>query len=252
MQPCLQHGPSSLSNIVFISYCVQHTAILEIGLTKTHMRTTEHVAPMEDDRLTLHRARFTGLLPPQPICLSVIPFGLRGMSQVVIKGLDFEEQAGPLLWLHRSKFPSFTGINAIRYYLRMLRMELYCDGYFKGSTNADVFKDFIEQLLQHCNRWPEPKSVLIMDNASSHHTVKNQQLCSDSGVKLIVISLTLFTGFEPYRGVLLRDKAVHQAKVEWVWSEPKPKFLYLSWVVCWYDWIKSIYQVRMVIFEMQV
>lgn len=61
-----------------------------------------------------------------------LPFGhtiwSSWMSQVVIKGLDFKEQAGPLSVLHRSKSPSFTGINAIRYYLCMLRMGLYCDG----------------------------------------------------------------------------------------------------------------------------
>ena len=30
---------------------------------------------------------------------------------------------------------------------------------FQGATDADIFEDFIDQLLQHCNRWPEPKSV---------------------------------------------------------------------------------------------
>ena len=37
---------------------------------------------------------------------------------------------------------------------------------FQGSTDAPVFEDFIERLLKHCGKWPEPKSVLIMDNAS--------------------------------------------------------------------------------------
>jgi hypothetical protein len=36
---------------------------------------------------------------------------------------------------------------------------------FQGSTDASVFEDFIEELL-HCGRWPEPKSVLVMDNAA--------------------------------------------------------------------------------------
>ncbi|KAI2669605.1 transcriptional regulator family: Helix-turn-helix [Penicillium roqueforti] len=58
---------------------------------------------------------------------------------------------------------------------------------FQGSTDAAVFEDFIEQLLQHCNRWPAPKSVLIMDNASFHRTEKLQQMCSDSGVKLVYL-----------------------------------------------------------------
>jgi hypothetical protein len=41
---------------------------------------------------------------------------------------------------------------------------------FRGSTNASVFEDFIEQLLQHCGKWPEPKSVIVMDNASFNHS----------------------------------------------------------------------------------
>jgi hypothetical protein len=41
---------------------------------------------------------------------------------------------------------------------------------FQGTTDAPVFEDFIEQLLPHCGSWPEPKSVIIMDNASFHHT----------------------------------------------------------------------------------
>jgi hypothetical protein len=40
---------------------------------------------------------------------------------------------------------------------------------FKGLTDAAFFEDFIQQLLQHCGRWPEPKSVLVIDNASFHH-----------------------------------------------------------------------------------
>jgi hypothetical protein len=41
---------------------------------------------------------------------------------------------------------------------------------FQGSTDSDVFEDYIEQLLPHCGRWPEPESVLVMDNASFHRT----------------------------------------------------------------------------------
>jgi hypothetical protein len=38
---------------------------------------------------------------------------------------------------------------------------------FKGSTDGSFFESFIEQLLQPCGRWIQPKSVLVMDNASS-------------------------------------------------------------------------------------
>jgi transposase len=57
---------------------------------------------------------------------------------------------------------------------------------FQGSTDASIFEDFTEQLL-HCGRWPEPKSVLIMDNASFHHTERITELCSNAGVKLLYL-----------------------------------------------------------------
>lgn len=58
---------------------------------------------------------------------------------------------------------------------------------FQGSTDASVFGDFIDQLLHHCGKWPEPKSVLVMDNASFHHSEKITQLCADAGVKLVYL-----------------------------------------------------------------
>jgi transposase len=56
---------------------------------------------------------------------------------------------------------------------------------FQGSTDSTVFEDFIEQLLPLCGRWPEPKSVLVMDKASIHHTERIEQMCRDAGVKLV-------------------------------------------------------------------
>lgn len=58
---------------------------------------------------------------------------------------------------------------------------------FRGTTDAAFFEDFIEELLQHCGRWPEPKSVLIMDNASFHHSERIEQMCSEKGVKLVYL-----------------------------------------------------------------
>lgn len=58
---------------------------------------------------------------------------------------------------------------------------------FQGSTDATVFEDFIEQLLEHCGRWPEPKSVLVMDNASFHHSEQIEQMCSKAEVKLVYL-----------------------------------------------------------------
>ncbi|EAU30139.1 conserved hypothetical protein [Aspergillus terreus NIH2624] len=58
---------------------------------------------------------------------------------------------------------------------------------FQGSTDGRIFEDFIQQLLQHCNRWPELKSVIIMDNASFHRTERIDQICAEAGVKLLYL-----------------------------------------------------------------
>jgi transposase len=44
-------------------------------------------------------------------------------------------------------------------------------------------------LLLHCGRWPQPKSVLVMDNASFHYTPNVRQLYDDAGVILVYASL---------------------------------------------------------------
>jgi transposase len=58
---------------------------------------------------------------------------------------------------------------------------------FQGSTDGAVFEDFIELLLPLCGRWPEPKSVLVMDNVSFHRTVRIKQMCNEAGVKLVYL-----------------------------------------------------------------
>ncbi|PWI63957.1 hypothetical protein PCL_01923 [Purpureocillium lilacinum] len=56
---------------------------------------------------------------------------------------------------------------------------------YPGSTNTEVFEDFIRQLLRHCGRWPEPKSVIVMDNASFHGSNGTKGMCAEAGVRLI-------------------------------------------------------------------
>lgn len=58
---------------------------------------------------------------------------------------------------------------------------------FQGSTDSEIFEDFMEQLLPHCSRWPESNFVLVMDNASFHRTERVEQLCHEAGVKLIYL-----------------------------------------------------------------
>lgn len=58
---------------------------------------------------------------------------------------------------------------------------------YEGSTDTETFEAFIETLLPYCSRWPDPKSVLIMDNVSFHHSEKIQQSCDDAGVVLLYL-----------------------------------------------------------------
>jgi transposase len=55
------------------------------------------------------------------------------------------------------------------------------------STDESVFEHFIKQLLHHCGRWPEPKSVLVMDNAPFHRTKQIEEMCPEAGVKLVCL-----------------------------------------------------------------
>jgi transposase len=58
---------------------------------------------------------------------------------------------------------------------------------FQGTTDSAMFEDFIEQLLHHCGRYPEPNSVLVIDNASFHRSERIEQMCHAAGVKLLYL-----------------------------------------------------------------
>lgn len=58
---------------------------------------------------------------------------------------------------------------------------------FQGSTDGDVFESFLVELLLHCGRWPEPKSVLIMDNARFHRSDRIERMCDEAGVVLLYL-----------------------------------------------------------------
>ena len=58
---------------------------------------------------------------------------------------------------------------------------------FQGTTDSAVFEDFIEQLLHHCRPYPEPNSVLVMDNTSFHRTERIELMCAEVGVKLLYL-----------------------------------------------------------------
>jgi transposase len=52
---------------------------------------------------------------------------------------------------------------------------------FQGSTDGEVFEVFIEQLRHHSS----PDAVLIMDNASFHHSERIKEMCLRAGVELL-------------------------------------------------------------------
>jgi transposase len=40
-----------------------------------------------------------------------------------------------------------------------------------------------------CGRWLEPKSVLVIDNITIYYTERIEQICRDTGVKLVYLPL---------------------------------------------------------------
>lgn len=62
---------------------------------------------------------------------------------------------------------------------------------FQGFTNGEVFEGFIEQFFFHCGKWPEPKFVLVINNASFHRSKRIEQICYKTGVKHVYLPLYL-------------------------------------------------------------
>jgi transposase len=56
---------------------------------------------------------------------------------------------------------------------------------FPGTCNATIFEEFIiDHVLPICNPYPRPRSVIVMDNASIHHTFQErlETACRSKGV----------------------------------------------------------------------
>jgi transposase len=77
---------------------------------------------------------------------------------------------------------------------------------FQGSIDSTVFEDFIEQLLPLIDTWPEPKSVLVIDNTSFYYKKQIEQMCCDTGVKPVYLLLYL-PDFNPIREFFAKLKA---------------------------------------------
>jgi transposase len=65
-----------------------------------------------------------------------------------------------------------------------------CDGYIsyrvvQGSITQEIFEDFVlRDVLPHCTPWPGPRSILILDNGSSHTGSRLKDICAAARVKL--------------------------------------------------------------------
>lgn len=102
---------------------------------------------------------------------------------------------------------------------------------YQGSTDSALFEDFIAQLLHHCGRYPEPRSVIVMDNASWHLSSKIRSMCDEAGVIVELLSPYSpdFNPIEEYFGVLKRFiKKTWRENQEFINREFK---MYLEWCV---------------------
>ncbi|KIJ56998.1 hypothetical protein M422DRAFT_148947, partial [Sphaerobolus stellatus SS14] len=49
----------------------------------------------------------------------------------------------------------------------------------RGSFDGNSFLEFLTGLLKVMNPYPEPKSVLVMDNCTIHHVEGVEELCCE-------------------------------------------------------------------------
>jgi transposase len=102
---------------------------------------------------------------------------------------------------------------------------------FQGTTEGEIFEDFIEQLLPHCGRWPEPRSVIVMDNASFHRTERVEQLCYEAGVKLIYL-VPYSPDLNPIEEFFAELKAFIKKNWETFEKSPEQGFdVFLEWCI---------------------
>jgi transposase len=102
---------------------------------------------------------------------------------------------------------------------------------FQGSTDSTVFEDFVEKLLPLMGRWPEERSVIVMDNAAFHHTPRIAQMCHDAGVKLVFLP-PYSPDLNPIEEFFAELKAF--IKLNWHFYEEDPKQgfnTFLEWCI---------------------
>ena len=64
---------------------------------------------------------------------------------------------------------------------------LPCVGFKKGFFNRDEFLSWVtNELLPHCNPWPQPRSIFILDNLNIHLDPRVRQAIEAKGCLLRV------------------------------------------------------------------
>jgi DDE superfamily endonuclease len=53
---------------------------------------------------------------------------------------------------------------------------------YHGSFNTERFNNFIRHLLSKMEAYPGPRSVLVMDNHTCHHSIELKSMCEEAGV----------------------------------------------------------------------
>lgn len=61
-----------------------------------------------------------------------------------------------------------------------------------GSYNGDEFLEYLAGLLTQMNPYPEPRSVLVIDNCRIHHVVGVEDLCAAQYVLVVCCYFYLF------------------------------------------------------------
>ncbi len=104
---------------------------------------------------------------------------------------------------------------------------------YQGSTDTYLFEDFIAELLHFCGRYPEPNSVIIMDNASWHHSTKIQQMCERAGVKIVYLPPYSpdFNPIEEYFSVLKKFIKKHAKEYQKYAPRERDFDVFLEWCV---------------------
>jgi transposase len=77
----------------------------------------------------------------------------------------------------------------------------------QGSITSEVFESFVEeQVLLHCLLYPEPRSVLILDNVSIYKSARLQELYKQYSILLKFLPLYL-PDFNPIEATFADIKA---------------------------------------------